>query len=104
MQGTQANPFRWQVAKTIEAFPPLRITPKSTEREVRYSIGQQWVTDVLTSWLRAGRTSKLTEEDIIAWPKTFNTPTFDLETPMNVIMFWAGVESVMNYMANNVID
>lgn len=100
----QTNPFRWQVAKVGEAFKPPLILPSQTENEVRYNMGQQWAVDVLTSWLRAGRRELLSLEEVSRWPELLNLPVLDVGTPMSVVMFWAGVQSVMTYLINNTID
>ena len=104
MQGKQANPFLWQVAKTKEAFKSPIVTPESTDKQVRYAIGQQYTVDVLNEWLIQGRRQMLTVSDIVNWDDNLKPPQIDLDTPMHVIMFWAGVKSVWEWMSTNVVD
>lgn len=104
MQGKQANPFLWQVGKTAGAFKAPTITPKSTQYEVRYATGQAWVVDVLNEWLKMGRRELLSLDQITNWHLHLNPPMIDIDTPMDVIMFWAGVKSVWSWMSTNVVD
>ncbi len=104
MESRQVAPFLWQVNKTKGAFKPPLITPRTTESEVRYAIGQQHVVDTLKEWATQGRSAMLQKEFILTWENIFLPPKMELDTPMHIIMFWAGVFSVIQWMSTNIID